>query len=547
MRRSGSRKMDGHHNHNLRSDHHPYVASPTDEGESPEGGPESGYLPRDGGTGSPPSSDDEGADRAEAGRRRWALALFSATTVLLFADQNLMSPNLTAIAEDFGLSNDERDRKLGGDISLAFFLVGAPASFLVGVLADSGNRARIFGWTVFAGELACLLTYFARSYRQLYLCRAVTGFGVGGALPVIYSVLGDLYGAGDRHVASALVSFGLGAGISLGQAVAGYLGPIYGWRLPFLVISVPALVCAALVCTTVEDPERGAMETARGEAEREGLVAEEGGVALVPITSRSNLVDADASHDYVEARAGADHAKSGGGGGSSTGSWRDHVESGIGLLSTRSVALSLFQGAPGCVPWGVINVFLNDYLSEDRGFSVQSATTVLMCFSLGYALGLLVGGAGGKRLYETDPRLPCLLAGGTAIAGCFPLWYLLNGVDSSTPFGVAATTALAAGLLAAPTGPIVKATLTNVTLPRARGQAFALFNLFDDLGKGLGPYLVSLLIVGCGGRRAAFNTGVLGWVLCGVANLAMFFTVARDERAVQAALSAGRTGVPPCY
>jgi hypothetical protein len=31
--------------------------------------------------------------------RRWAMILFSVTTVLLFADQNLMAPNLTAIAE----------------------------------------------------------------------------------------------------------------------------------------------------------------------------------------------------------------------------------------------------------------------------------------------------------------------------------------------------------------------------------------------------------------------------------------------------------------
>lgn len=132
-------------------------------------------------------------------RRQWALFIFSITTVLLFADQNLMAPNLTAIAEDFDLDDEERDRKLGGDISLAFFIVGAPASYVVGLLADTGDRAKIFGWTVFIGEAACLLTYFAQSYTQLYICRAVTGFSVGGALPVIYSILGDLFKAEGRY------------------------------------------------------------------------------------------------------------------------------------------------------------------------------------------------------------------------------------------------------------------------------------------------------------------------------------------------------------
>lgn len=481
------------------------------------------------------NNDDSPQERA---RRQWALSLFSVTTVLLFADQNLMSPNLTAIAEDFGLDDEERDRKLGGDISLAFFLIGAPASFLVGLLADTGNRAKIFGWTVFIGEFACLLTYFVQSYLQLYICRAVTGFSVGGALPVIYSILGDLFRAGDRHVVSAVVSAGLGAGISLGQAVAGYLGPVYGWRLPFLIISIPALFCALIVYFTVKDPERGVMEQiyldAR-EADEDGMVVDNGGVALVPVSSRSSLVENGISLDSYEERT-IDIGRNRGDECSAT--WKQHLKSSISLLSTKTVALSLIQGAPGCIPWGIINVFLNDYLSEDRGFSVQTATTILMCFSAGYALGLVVGGAGGKFLYKIDVRLPALLAGSAAIMGCFPLWFLLNGVDSSTPFFVVASSAIVAGVGSAPTGPIIKATLTNVTLPRARGQAFALFNLFDDFGKGLGPFFVSLLIVQFDGRLKAFNIGVFGWILCGIANIAIFFTVAHDERAVQATLAA---------
>lgn len=225
-------------------------------------------------------------------RRGWTIALFSITTLLLFADQNLMSPNLSDMAEEFGFDDEERDRKLGGDISLAFFLLGAPASIVIGFLTDSSDRSVVFAWTVFIGEGACLATYWVSTYSQLYFCRAITGFSVGGAVPLIYSILGDLFAAEDRHVVSALVSFGTGAGIAVGQAIAGYLGPAYGWRLPFLIVAIPALVTASLVLFTVPDPPRGAMEAASRRRQQQRLDDNghgESGVALVTIQSQSDL------------------------------------------------------------------------------------------------------------------------------------------------------------------------------------------------------------------------------------------------------------------
>ena len=50
--------------------------------------------------------------------------------------QNLMAPNLTAIAKDFGFNDEERDRKLGGEIALGFFILGAPVALLAGYLTD---------------------------------------------------------------------------------------------------------------------------------------------------------------------------------------------------------------------------------------------------------------------------------------------------------------------------------------------------------------------------------------------------------------------------
>ena len=63
-----------------------------------------------------------------------------------------MSPNLTAIAEEFDFSDEERDTKLGGHIALAFWVLGAPAAIVVGILADQFNRSKLFAWTIAIGE-----------------------------------------------------------------------------------------------------------------------------------------------------------------------------------------------------------------------------------------------------------------------------------------------------------------------------------------------------------------------------------------------------------
>ena len=168
----------------------------------------------------------------------------------------------------------------------------------------------------------------------------------------------------------------------------------------------------------------------------------------------------------------------------------------------------------------------------------QAATTTILVFGLGNFFGLLLGGGGGTYLYGKDKRYPALLAGCLAIGSCFPFWVLLNAVhNKSNPLFIVVV-ALSAGVLSGGTGPIVKATLQNVTLPQTRGQAFALFNTFDDFGRGLGPVFIFLLIDNLGGRQNAFNIGVIGWMLCGAMNLAMYFTVVRDEHVVQQILTA---------
>ena len=100
-------------------------------------------------------SDNNNRDDASMKQRRLATTLYLLTTSLLFADQNLMSPNLSAIADEFGFDNNTRDKKLGGDIAIAFFMVGVPASFIVG--SPSFARLSSFSSSPIAKIWRCLI------------------------------------------------------------------------------------------------------------------------------------------------------------------------------------------------------------------------------------------------------------------------------------------------------------------------------------------------------------------------------------------------------
>ncbi|CBJ27011.1 conserved unknown protein [Ectocarpus siliculosus] len=147
----------------------------------------------------------------------FTLALLTLVVVLLFADQNLLAPNLSAIAEEFGFNEEEKDRHLGGDIAVAFFGFGAPASLLVGWLTDVIDRRKLFVAIVAIGEMGTLATVFVTTFSQLFWTRAITGVAIGGGMPLVYSILGDLVSSTGRTEASGLIGIAIGMGLGLGQ------------------------------------------------------------------------------------------------------------------------------------------------------------------------------------------------------------------------------------------------------------------------------------------------------------------------------------------
>lgn len=58
------------------------------------------------------------------------------------------------------------------------------------------------------------------------------------------------------------------------------------------------------------------------------------------------------------------------------------------------------QGLPGCLPWGVMQTYINDYLHLNKGLTVELATVVVLLFGIGCGVGVIAGGAAGQLLYN---------------------------------------------------------------------------------------------------------------------------------------------------
>jgi predicted MFS family arabinose efflux permease len=419
--------------------------------------------------------------------------LFVLIVGLLFADQNLLAPNLTAIGTEFGFTRAQIDQRLGADVNLLFWMLGGVLTLVVGYLTDRGDltaklsRKWLLTIVTVIGQLACLGSGLAKNYDQLLWARALTGIGIGGAFPLIYSLIGDYYPPHKRASATATLGLAQGLGIGIGQTLSGLLGPDLGWRMPFYVVAIPGLVLSVVFALWAREPRRGQHE--------EGLRA---------------LIDSGQAYEE-----------------------RFHLRDLPKLFAVRTNLLILLQALPGTVPWGVFFVYLNDYYAHDKGFSVPDATLLVMAVGVAAIFGGFVGGLIGQKVMNRSSRnLPLLCAVATTLA-VGPMALLIEypvrpGQSLLGPLLIGLLT----GGLAAVTGPNVNTMLIAVNPPERRGSAFSFFNLCNDLGRGLGAWIVGGMAAKLG-RVSAFHVANLMWLLCGGVLLSLVVLFPRDERALQ--------------
>jgi MFS transporter, putative metabolite:H+ symporter len=154
-------------------------------------------------------------------------------------------------------------------------LVGA---WFWGTISDYIGRRMGFQVTVLIFALFGLLSAFAPSWEWLLVLRFITGFGLGGALPLDFSLYAEFLPTRNRGRNLVILESFWALGTIIAAGLAWLLVPTFGWR-PLLATSALAAVLVLWIRRSVPESPRYLAISGKADEAREilaGLARENG-------------------------------------------------------------------------------------------------------------------------------------------------------------------------------------------------------------------------------------------------------------------------------
>lgn len=179
-----------------------------------------------------------------------ALAVLTATNLLNYLERNAIFAVFEPIKHDLALTDAEL-----GWLGTAYVLVFSLAALPLGLLGDLRSRRAVIAGGILLWSAATALSGLALGFTPLLAARALVGLGGAAAAAAGASMVADYFPGRRRALAMSIFMTGLAVGGILGIMLAGQLAGLYGWRVTFLVLSLPGFGLAALVLR-LKDPTR---------------------------------------------------------------------------------------------------------------------------------------------------------------------------------------------------------------------------------------------------------------------------------------------------
>ncbi|XP_064595783.1 synaptic vesicle glycoprotein 2A-like [Liolophura sinensis] len=162
---------------------------------------------------------------------------------------------------DFGLSSTDK-----GNLNSVIFLGMIVGGYFWGSLADKAGRRTVLLGSLTVNGLGGLASSVAQSFWLFLLLRFISGVGVGGSIPVIFSYFTEFQPKAKRGMMiSVLATFWMfGNIIAAGLAWAiipqnlGVVTPSFtydSWRVFIAVCTIPSLTSAAIFILMPESPK----------------------------------------------------------------------------------------------------------------------------------------------------------------------------------------------------------------------------------------------------------------------------------------------------
>jgi MFS family permease len=152
-------------------------------------------------------------------------------------DVQMFSFAIPALLTAFAITKS--DAGLIGTVTL---LTSAFGGWLAGALADRVGRVRTLQITVGWFAIFTLLCGFAQSYAQLFVFRALMGFGFGGEWAAAAILVGEVIRPENRGKAVGAMQSGWAVGWGIATLLFSVLSQDVAWRVLFWIGVTPAIL-----------------------------------------------------------------------------------------------------------------------------------------------------------------------------------------------------------------------------------------------------------------------------------------------------------------
>ena len=207
-------------------------------------------------------------DQAPLGRLHWRIFLMCAAIMTLDGfDLGLLGFVVPAISADWGLPPSSFGFALSASlIGVAF------GSAIAGWMGDRFGRRTTLLWMFVIGAIGSLLTAFATDLTTLSAFRFITGFGMGGTIPNVISLVNEFSPKRRRPFLVVLVYSMAAVGSVFASLIAAPLIGRFGWESMFVVGGVLPLAIGAVAFFLLPESVRFLIASGRDPARAAGLL-----------------------------------------------------------------------------------------------------------------------------------------------------------------------------------------------------------------------------------------------------------------------------------
>lgn len=362
--------------------------------------------------------------------RRFLVPLLMAGMLVQQIDRNIVNVVLEPIKGEFALSDGEMGLFAGTLFAVSYMIAGLP----LGALADRMNRRNLLAGLMAGWSLLTALSGFTQNFLSLALMRIGVGAAEAGNQPTSLSMMSDSYPPERRSSIVGLIYSFAGLGVFISFLGGGYVAAHWGWRMAFVIASVPGFLIAGLLLLLVKEPPRSKPRP-----------------------------------DSVKRNVGAT----------------------IGLILFNPVLVCIYFGAAiYTMTMTAVATWAVSILLRVHGLDLATAGVILAVTGLTTAVGTPLVAYLSDRVARRNGGagmvIPAVAAlGYMATAYCFAM--------ASSPGMAIVALALAGSLAQAHVGPSL-GLVSRVAPPQSLGMAFALFSVVGStLGMAVGPFLIGII------------------------------------------------------